>query len=390
VIGDVRPQADVFAALVGRVPWERRAAVRERVERLADGLAPVDRADLAVTVAGQVPEAERDDVLRWAATLVPDRRPVGDQRFAERLAAVGGVLTGEAIRRRLAEAVDLPDDNDALDVWRALGPRLPDERATDKFWRGLRKKVRGAPDNRFARYLAMAAPHVDADEVDDLRAAAEAVDARHRPLPLAALAARLDGEQRRQVVARVMDDLRRQPPSSVLQVHPVVLLAEAMTDAERDELVDLVVSHVGTAWWFLDLLGRLLPALTEAQRVRACEAGVAALSREAAMPGRDFRPVARHATVPFLRALVDATRFAAEDNKGLAAAALLASHAGARAAWHREVDGLPPVRDLLSGLGRAGVLTVLAAAAPHLASYGGNRVADACVTAVEDVVRWWP
>ncbi|HEX6353201.1 hypothetical protein [Actinophytocola sp.] len=383
-IGDLRPQADALAALTGQVSWARRAGLRGRVEELVAALPAAERVDPLIALAEHAPDGE---LLRRAADLLPAKREMGDHGFADRLAAVRPALTEREIHDRLAEAVYLLQDEDALDVWRVLGPSLPPGRGTDKFWKAMKKRLRTAPDSRFGRYLAMIAPLVDPDEVDELRTKASELDAEHRVLPLAAVVRCLAEPDRRHVIGQVLADMSR---TDTLRPYPVALLAEAMTDTERDRLLDLVLEKISTAWWFLDVLAMLLPHLSEPQRARASTAGVAVLSTQAAMPGRDFTAVARHAPPEFLQALLAATRFAPESNKSRAITATLTAHANKSPSWHRDPDGLGSVRDLLPGLGRPGLLTVLAAATPTLAREGGRQTSDDCVTAIEDVVRWWP
>ena len=385
-IGDLRPQADALAALTGQVSWAARAGLRARVEGLVATLPATERIDPLTVLSRHVPDEERATVLRRAADLLPVRREVGDHRFAVRLAAVRPVLTEREVHDRLAETVYLLEDEDALDVWRVLGPSLVPGRATDKFWKLLRKRMRTAPESRFARYLAMIAPVVDADEVEDLRSTASELGAPHRLLPLAAVARRLAEPDQRRLVGQLLADLRGR---DALRPYPVALLAEAMTEPERDRLVDRVVG-IATAWWFLDLLAELLPHLSEPQRARASLAGIAVLPQQAAMPGRDFAAVTRHASPAFLQALLAATRFAPEAQKSRAITATLGAPAVSSPSWNRNTNDLGSVRDLLSGLGRPGLLTVLAATTPTLAREGGRQATDECVAAIEDVVRWWP
>ncbi|MPZ81040.1 MAG: TIR domain-containing protein [Actinophytocola sp.] len=397
-VGDLRVQADVLAAMTGEVSWDARAALRARVEELTAALPAPERIEPLISLAGHSPEEDRAGVLRRAADLLPMRPEAGHHGFAAQLAAVRPVLTEREIHGWLAEAVHLVGDEDAMDVWRVLGRSLAPGRATDKFWKALRKRMRAAPENRFGRYLAMMAPLVDADEVDTLRSRATELDARHRLLPLAAVACRLDGPDRR----RLVGELQAYLPTPSLAGHPgprqaanlqpytVGFLAEAMTDTERDRLLDLALEDTGLASRFFDVLAALLPHLSESQRARASAAGMAVLPTQAALPGLDFTAVARHATPQFLYALLAATRFAPEHPKSRAITATLAARPDASVYWHKNIDGLGSVRELLSGLGRPGLLTVLAAAAPVIAREGGRRTSDECVTAIDDVVRWWP
>ncbi|MFT7837075.1 hypothetical protein Q5530_13075 [Saccharothrix sp. BKS2] len=387
VIGDARPHVLLPAALLGHVSRARRPALCARVEAAAADLPPADRADVVIALATAVPEEDRVRLLRQAAGLAPVERDPADSGHARRTTALRGAFTTAQLHARLHDAVLLPNDDDALDTWHALGSELGDDRVSNRFWKAQDRWIRNAPDHRFARYLAMTAPWVAADRVTGVHAAAADLDARYRGLPLAAVAGRLTGQARRDAVRVAFADLVVDP--ALARPHPVALLARAMTTEERERLVDLLVTLVDLRW-FPDVLARVLPELDEPQRERLCAAAVLVLPAQVALPGRDFTDSAAHATATFLRALPAAARFAPEGGRARVTAAALAAGAASRVSWQQEVTGLPPLRSLLSGFDRPGLVTVLTAAVPHLVRHGGWRTAEECLRALDDVLRWWP
>lgn len=250
----------------------------------------------------------------------------------------------------------------------------------------------------------MIAPYLSESEVSKPTSEAEQLHEVVRDLPLAALVHRLEGSHRQRVIRRVLADMCDEErsgedgPISVkigVDAHAVAALAQAMTEPERDELLDVVLPRLNRAKSPLDLLARLLPALSDPQRARALEAGAAIMlpGRVALLPGEDYSAVAFHADVAFLQKLVEATRYAPDDVKSRAIAAVLRSpSAGPRAiSWNEGAENrVGPMRELLDGLTRPGLLTVLQAAAPHIGHHGGMQGAQECANAIQDVARWWP
>ena len=117
------------------------------------------------------------------------------------------------------------------------------------------------------------------------------------------------------------------------------------------------------------------------------------LPDQAKVPGEDFSAVALHADAMFLQKLVEATRYRSDDFKARAIAAVLSSpSAGPRVvSWNKSTENrVGPMRELLAGLTRPGLLTVLQAAAPHIGHHGGMHAAQECCVAIQDVARWWP
>lgn len=168
-----------------------------------------------------------------------------------------------------------------------------------------------------------------------------------------------------------------------------------MTEPERDELLDVVLPQLNRdrAKRPLDLLARMLPALSGPQRARALEAGATMLPEQVKLLSEDFSAVAFHADATFLQKLVEATRYRPDDFKARAIAAVLSSPAaGPRVvSWNKSAeDRVGPMRELLDGLTRPGLLTVLQAAAPHIGHRGGMQAAQECCVAIQDVARWWP
>ncbi|MGW2051853.1 hypothetical protein ACWCPF_43040 [Streptomyces sp. NPDC001858] len=404
-IHDRLPQAAALAALAAQLPTDERPRVRRRVEELLTSLAPPDRADPLITLAAALPAREHDEVLRRAADLIPARREPGDHGFLTRLRAVHPVLTDEEIRDRLMDAVHWTPGSgwDGLDVWAALAPPgRTDRRLLKKPEKAAHRRLRGGREHEMAQCIAMLAPHLPAKAVAAMTSVAEQRHEKVRGLPLAALAHRLTGPDRERVVRQVLTDMCAEEshgeggPVTIhigVDAHAVGALAQAMTEPERDRLLDVVLPRLGRAPWPFDLLARMLPSLTERQRARALEAGAALLPERVKLPGEDFSAAAAHADQAFLRVLVEEARYRPDAHRSHAVAAALGSPSAAPRAmpWNEAAGNrLGPVRELLEGLARPGLLAVLRAAAPHVGHHGGMAAAQECVRAVEDVVRWWP
>lgn len=404
-IGDRLPRAAALAALAGQVSTDDRPQLRQRVEELLTGIEPIDQADSLITLASALPMEEHDEVLRRAAALIPTKRDPSDRGYVARLGAVRPVLTEQEIFDWLMAAVDWHLDSgwEGVDLWAALAPPgLTDRRLLKKVWKAARKKLRGAGEVQIAQYIAMIAPHLPESEVSEVTSEAEQRHERVRDLPLAALVHRLDGPHRQRVIRRVLADmcdeerLGEDGPITVkigVDAHAVAALAQAMTEPERDELLDVVLPRLNRAMSPMDLLARLLPSLSDPQRARALEAGAAMLPKRVTLPGEDFSAVAFHADATFLQKLVETTRYAPDDVKSRAIAAVLSSlSAPPRAvSWNKGAENrVGPVRELLDGLTRPGLLTVLQAAAPHIGHHGGMHAAQECANAIQDVARWWP
>ncbi len=406
-IGDRLPQASALAALAGEVSTDDRPQLRQCVEELLTEAEPIDQADSLITLAAALPAEEREKVLRRAADLIPTKRDPGDRGYVTRLGTVRPVLTEQEIFDRLIAAVDWHLDSGwkGLDLWAALAPpgRMA-PRLLKKVCKTARKKLRGAGDLQIAQYIAMIAPHLLESEVSEVTSEADQLDERARDLPLAALVHRLDGPHRKRAIRRVLADMCDEErmgeggPISVkigVDAHAVAALAQAMTEPERGELLDVVLPRLNRdrARRPLDLLARLLPSLSDPQRARALEAGAAMLPERVALPGEDFSAVAIHADATFLQKLVEATRYAPDNVKSRAIAAVLSSPSACPRAvsWNKSAENrVGPMRELLDGLTRPGLLTVLQAAAPHIGHHGGKRAAEECANAIQDVARWWP
>ncbi|MEU2561592.1 ATP-binding protein [Streptomyces longispororuber] len=392
-IHDRLPQAAALAALAGQVPTGERPRLRRRVEELLASLAPPDRADPLITLAAALPAREHDEVLRRAADLVPAGREPGDHGFLDRLRAVRRVLTDQEIRDRLVDAAHWSPGRgwEGLDVWAVLAPPgRTDHRLLKKPEKAVRKRLRRGGEHETAQCLALLAPHVSAKAVAALTAAAEQRHEVVRALPLAALAHRLTGPDRARVIRQVLTDLRA---DTAMDGHAVGALAHELTEPERDELLDVVLPRLERAQWPYDLLARTLPSLSERQRARALAAGAVLLPGRLTLPGEDFTAVAAHADQSFLRVLVEEARYRSDAHRPHVVAAALASPSAAPHAvsWNKgTANGLAPVRDLLGDLTRPGLLAVVQAAAPHVGHHGGMAAAQECVSAIEDVARWWP
>ncbi|GHE50098.1 hypothetical protein GCM10018785_19610 [Streptomyces longispororuber] len=391
-IHDHLPQAAALAALAGQVPTGERPRLRRRVEELLTSLAPQDRAGPLITLAAALPAREHDEVLRRAADLVPARGEPGDHGFLDRLRAVRPVLTDREVRDRLVDAARWTPGRgwEGLDVWAALAPPgRTGHRLLKKPQKAAYKGLRRGGEHEIAQCIALLAPHVPAKAVAAMSSAAERRHEAVRALPLAALAHRLTGPDRARVVRQVLADLRS---ATRVDAHAVGALAQVMTAPERDGLLDAVLPRLERAQWPYDLLARMLPSLSERQRARALAAGAALLPERLKLPGEDFTAVAAHADQPFLRALVEEARYRPVHRAHAVAAALDSPSAAPHAvSWNGSTaNGLPPVRELLADLTRPGLLAVVRAAAPHVGHHGGMAAAQECVSAVEDVVRWWP
>jgi len=166
-----------------------------------------------------------------------------------------------------------------------------------------------------------------------------------------------------------------------------------MTDKEREELIDIVVQHRPMeALTLLAALAELFPRIPGAQQAKVMAAATAALPDSFIVDRHDFRNVVRHADVTFLQKLLKAARYSSEDLKAEVIAAVLSSPTTTdRGSWVAGgSDLVGPLRELFTGLTRPSLLRVLGAAAPHMKEHGGQQAAQECVTAVEDVTRWWP
>lgn len=406
-ISDQLLQAVALAALAGQVRMDERPQLRQRVEELLTGIEPIDQADSLITLGSALSAEEHDEVLRRAADLIPAKRDHSDRRYVIRLGAVCPILTQQEIFDWLMVAVDWHLDAywTGLDLWVVLAPsRLTDRRLLKKVLKTGRKKIRRAGDCQFAQYVAMIAPYLSESEIANATSEAERLHEQYRDLPLAVLAHRLDGPRRQRVIRRVLADmcdeecLAEGGPISVkigVDAHAAAALAQTMTEPERDELLDVVLPRLNRdrARRPLDLLAGMLPALSDPQRARALEAGAAMLPDLTKVPGEDFSAMALHADATFLQKLVEATRYRPDDVKARAIAAVLSSPSVGPSvvSWNKSAENrVGPMRELLDGLTRPGLLTVLQAAAPHIGHRGGMHAAQECVNAIQDVARWWP
>ncbi len=403
-IGDRLPQAAALAALAGQVSTDDRPQLRQRVEELLTGAEPIDQADSLITLASALPADEHDKVLRRAADLIPPKRDPSDRGYITRLGAVRPVLTKQEIFDWLIAAISWHLDSGwrGLDLWAALAPPgLTDRRLLKKVWKAAYKKLRGAGDVQIAQYIAMIAPHLAESEVSEVTSEAEQLHETVRDLPLAALVHRLNEPHRQQVIRRVLADmcdeerLGEDGPITVkigVDAHAVAALAQAMTEPERDELLDVVLPRLNRVRRPMDLLARLLPSLSDPQRGRALEAGGAMLPDRVALPGEDFSAVAFHADATFLQKLIGAIQYAPDNVKSRAISAVLSSPSACprTVSWNKRAENrVGPMRELLDGLTRPGLLTMLQAAAPHIGHHGGMHAAQECANAIQDVARWW-
>ena len=394
-IHDRLPQAGALAALAGQVSRPDRHPLCQRVEELVESFADVpDRADPLIELARGLQDDD-GEILRRAAEFIPEKRDSGDLGFFVRLRAVRPILTEKEIHKRLLAALD--QRLYCRDVWAALAPaELRDRR----LWNKVRKKLFIGGEDLVALYFAMVADHLTESEIDEVTAESEQLHPRFRALPLAALAHRLDTPHRERVIRRVLADMHSGEEDgdmtnarTALDPQPVADLAKAMTESERDELLDIVLRRLRRDLRFFDVLGRLLPHLSGPQRARALEVGTESLRYNGLMPGHDVSAVARYANVAFLRTLIEVTRYRSDDIKSRAIASILDSPAADRhaASWNdRAGDRVAPVRELLDDLARPGLLTVLRAAAPHIGHYGGMYAAQDCAEAIQEVAQLWP
>lgn len=398
-IHDPLSQASALAGMAGHVTTRTREALRGRVEQLVDATDSRERAGVLIMLARSFPDTspERHQLLRHAAGLIPVDRRVGDQRrTAEHLAAVRPVLPPGEIHDRMLSAVgNLRHDWEGLDIWAALTPGMPAAQ--------LRKTIKAAQKRRdrtgeyqIAEFIAMVAPHLQQLEIDEARQFAERRHELHRAMPLAALVHRLDEPHRRRIIREILEDIRPRDHGNVLfslTAQPLAALASAMTDEEREELIEIIVrQRPKEALTLLVALAEFFPRLPEAQQARVMAAATTALPKSFITDGPDFRNVVRHGNVTFLKRILDAARYSTEGFKAEAIAAVLSSPTTAeQGSWVAGGNDLVgPLRELFTGLTRPSLLRVLGAAAPHIGSHGGMDAVHECAHAVEDVAHWWP
>jgi hypothetical protein len=448
-ISDHSPQASALAALAGQVADNARPPLRRRVEKLLVGLPPEDQADILIALAVTHPvkeQQEQQDMLRRAADLITVKRGTDDfglaaklealspwtqqqirdraeydhflrfvtgfnsagreprdPGFIARLKAVRPVLNEKQIRDWLVTAIDLWSGPgwEGLDIWVALAPpEATDTRLLKSIGKLAQKKL--DTDHKKAQYIAMTAPFMDGPAVSGLTSVAEQLHERVRDLPLAALVHRLHSPRRERVIAQILADMCDEkrdggdgPISYTIGVdaHAVAALAQAMTESEREELLNVVLPRLNRARQPMDLLAGTLPWLSDQQRTRALQAGAAMLPERVSQPGEDFSAVAFQADTIFHQKLIEATQNASDDIKSRAIAAVLSSPQADPTviSWNNSTANRPgPVRELLNGLARPGMLTVLRAAAPHIKYYGGQVAAQECANAIQRVTTWWP
>jgi hypothetical protein len=425
-IHDPLAQATALAGMARHVEPETRGRIRSTIEHLVESTDSRACAGPLIMLARSYPDTstEHHQILRRAARLIPADRLVGDrQRVSEYLAAVRSVLTlGEVYDRLLSTAGDITSEPwEGLDIWNALTPIMSSAHLSQTIKATL-KQLKHAGGYETAQTIAMCAPHLHRSEIDQATNLAEQCHEAYRAMPLAALVHHLKEPRRSWIIRQILDDIRprdlgnvnvihrlgEQPLNDMLRRGPgspgvnilfrltsqlLEVLASAMTDKEREDLIEIIsLQRPKEALVLLAALVNFFPQLPQTQQNRVMAAARDALPETFFLEGPDFRKIVRHADTAFLRRILEAARSSTEDLKAEAITAILESAAtvdhGSWITGGNDVFG--PLRDLFTGLTRPSLLNVLGAAAPHIAVHGGARAVEECVAAVGDVAQWWP
>jgi hypothetical protein len=423
-IHDPLSQASSFAGMAGHVAKKTKDKLRGKIEQLVDSTDSRERAGILIMLAHNFPNAsaEYHQLLRHAASLIPADQEIGRWGTAEHLAAVRPVLTPKEIQERVLAAVGNHSLKwECLDTWNSLTPGLSDTHVR-QIIKAAQKRRNRAGEHELCELIAMVAPHLRQSEIDETRVFAEGRHERYRAMPLAALVHRLDEPHRGRVIQQILDDIRPRHPGFAnvilrlteqplddirsrhpgftggtvlfwLTAQPLAALAPAMTDDEREELIDIIVlQRPKEALTLLAALAEFFPQLPEAQQARVMAAATDSLPKSFVLDGPDFPKVVRHADAAFLQRILEAARYSSENLKVEAITAVLGSPTTTNnGSWVTgRSDLVGPLRELFTRLTRPSLLKVLGAAAPHIAAHGGQEAVEECVTAVDDVTRWWP
>lgn len=398
-IHDPLSQDSSFAGMAGYVANNTRDRLRGKIEQLVDSTDSRERAGVLIMLAHNFPDVspERHQLLRRAASLIPTDREIRRWGTAAHLAAVRPVLTPREIQDRILAAVGNHSLKwECLDTWNALTPGLPDTHVRQIIKSAIKRR-KHAGEHELCELIAMGAPHLRQSEIDKTRVFAEGRHERYRVMPLAALVHRISEPHRGRIIRQVLEDIRPRGSEIVvsgrLLAQPLAALAPAMTDDEREELIDIIVlQRPEEALTLLAALAEFFPRLPGAQQARVMAAATDAFPESFLFDGPDFPKVVRHADAAFLQRMFEAARYSSENLKVEAIIAVLGSPTTTNnGSWFAGgSDLVGPLRELFTGLTRPSLLRVLGAAAPHIAAHGGKEAVEECVTAVEDVTRWWP